>query len=75
MARELPAYAQPAFVRVWQAPDLTGTLKLKKTRLQEQGFDPSATTDPILFRDDARRAYQPLEASTHARVASGALRF
>jgi fatty-acyl-CoA synthase len=75
IAAELPVYAQPAFVRVWQAPDLTGTLKLKKTRLQQQGFDPSATSDPILFRDDPRRAYQPLDASTHARVVSGALRF
>ena len=75
VARALPGYAQPAFVRVWQAPDLTGTLKLKKTLLQQQGFDPAATADPIYFRDDARRAYQPLDGDAHARVVSGALRF
>ena len=75
VARELPAYAQPAFVRVWQAPDLTGTFKLRKTELQQQGFDPAATSDPILFRDDERRAYRPLDASAYARVVSGALRF
>ena len=73
--RELPAYARPAFVRVWQTPDLTGTFKLRKVELQKQGFDPSSTPDPIFYRDDERRAYQPLDAHTHARIASGALRF
>jgi fatty-acyl-CoA synthase len=75
IAAELPAYAQPAFVRVWQTPDLTGTLKLKKTRLQEQGFDPAASSDPIYYRDDAARVYQRLDASLHELVVRGALRF
>jgi fatty-acyl-CoA synthase len=73
--RELPAYARPVFLRIGDAPELTGTFKLKKTALQQQGFDPAATSDPILYRDDERRAYQPLDASTHERIATGALRF
>ena len=60
---------------MWQAPDLTGTLKLRKTLLQQQGFDPSSTADPIFYRDDERRAYQPLDGSSYARIVSGALRF
>jgi fatty-acyl-CoA synthase len=75
VVRELPAYAQPAFVRVWEAPDLTGTLKLKKTLLQKQGFDPAATSDPIFYRDDESRAYQRLDASIHELIARAALRF
>jgi fatty-acyl-CoA synthase len=73
--RELPAYARPAFVRVWQTPDVTGTFKLRKVELQRQGFDPSSTTDPIFYRDDERRAYRPLDAQTHERITSCALRF
>jgi fatty-acyl-CoA synthase len=75
VSAELPAYARPAFVRVWRAPDLTGTFKLRKVEVQKQGFDPAATPDPIYYRDDAGRAYQPLDTSTHARIVSGALRF
>jgi fatty-acyl-CoA synthase len=73
--RELPAYARPVFLRVSDAPDLTGTFKLRKVELQKQGFDPSASSDPILYRDDERRAYWPLDAGVHQRIASGALRF
>jgi fatty-acyl-CoA synthase len=73
--RELPAYARPAFVRVWETPDVTGTFKLRKVELQKQGFDPAATSDPIYYRDDAGRAYQRLDASIHELVVCGALRF
>ncbi len=73
--RELPAYARPAFVRMWVAPDVTGTFKLRKVELQKQGFDPASTSDPIFYRDDESRAYQRLDAHVHARIASGALRF
>jgi fatty-acyl-CoA synthase len=71
----LPAYARPAFVRVQNAPDLTGTFKLRKVELQQEGFDPGAISDPLYYRDDAQRSYLPLDASAHERIASGAQRF
>jgi len=45
---ELPAYAQPAFVRVWRAPDLTGTFKLRNgTRVTvNNDVGPEAQLDP-----------------------------
>jgi len=75
VSQALPGYARPAFVRIQAEPDLTGTFKLRKVDLQRQGFDPSASKDPIYFRDDVARAYAPLTAEAHARIQSGELRF
>jgi len=71
----LPAYARPAFVRIQDAPELTSTFKLRKFELQKQGFDPSASADPILYRDDGLRAYRPLDAETVSRIEQGEVRF
>jgi fatty-acyl-CoA synthase len=71
----LPAYARPAFVRIQAAPEMTGTFKLRKVELQEQGFDCGASTDPILYRDDGRRAYLPVDADVVSRIERGEVRF
>jgi fatty-acyl-CoA synthase len=71
----LPAYARPAFVRIQTAPEMTGTFKLRKVELQKQGFDPGASTDPILYRDDGRRAYLALDTETVSRIERGEIRF
>ena len=72
---ELPAYARPAFVRVQDAPDLTGTFKLRKVELQKQGFDPTASNDPLFVRDDGQGAYVSLDATTIHQIQTGELRF
>jgi fatty-acyl-CoA synthase len=71
----LPSYARPAFLRIQAAPEMTGTFKLRKVELQKQGFDPGASTDPILYRDDARRAYLPLDTEIVSRIERGEIRF
>lgn len=71
----LPAYARPGFVRIQDAPELTGTLKLRKVELQQQGYRPDTATDPVLYRDDDRRAYLPLDTATVERIERGELRF
>jgi fatty-acyl-CoA synthase len=71
----LPPYARPAFVRIRNAPDLTATFKLRKLELQKQGFDPTASDDLILYRDDSRLAYLPLDAETVLRIEKGEVRF
>ena len=38
----LPAYARPLFLRVTREIDVTGTLKQRKLRYREEGFDPGA---------------------------------
>jgi fatty-acyl-CoA synthase len=71
----LPAYARPAFVRIQTAPEMTGTFKLRKVELQKQGFDPSASADPILYRDDTQGAYVRLDSDTVLRIDRGEVRF
>ena len=74
-AEVLPAYARPAFVRIQDAPELTGTFKVRKVELQKQGFDPSAIDDPLYYRDDRDASYRRLTQETHARVINGEARF
>jgi fatty-acyl-CoA synthase len=73
--RALPAYARPAFVRVLDAPDLTATFKIRKVALQREGYDARAIADPVLYRDDERRAYLPLSPEVADRIRDGEVRF
>ncbi|RIL07537.1 MAG: long-chain-acyl-CoA synthetase [Proteobacteria bacterium] len=68
VAERLPGYAAPLFVRLSPEPDVTSTFKLRKLDLQRDGYDPSRTTDPLWVRDDAARAYVPLDAGALARL-------
>ena len=67
----LPSYARPLFVRVASAVDVTGNFKNRKVRLQDEGFDPARTDDPLWLRDDAAKTYTPLDAKVHAEIAAG----
>jgi fatty-acyl-CoA synthase len=72
--RTLPPYARPAFVRVAAEMDVTGTLKHMKSRLQEEGYDPTRVADPLYVRDDDGRTYVPLDAATKQRIDAGGMR-
>jgi acyl-CoA synthetase (AMP-forming)/AMP-acid ligase II len=67
----LPAYARPLFVRLSDAIETTGTLKMKKTDLQKQGFDVTQTSDPIYFHDARLGAYVPLDPALAAELSAG----
>ena len=64
----LPSYAAPVFVRLQSESDVTGTFKLRKVSLRDEGFDPGATDDPIYVRDDAARTYVRLHDTADAEV-------
>jgi fatty-acyl-CoA synthase len=49
LSARLPDYAQPVFVRITAALDLTGTFKLAKGRLMREGY--TAATDTVWFND------------------------
>ncbi len=59
-SQRLPSYAAPLFLRLVKELDVTGTFKLRKVDLVEEGFDPARSSDPILFRDEQTRSYVPL---------------
>lgn len=67
----LPRYAAPLFVRLLRDVEMTGTFKLRKVTLQEEGFDPARVADQLLFRDDGARAYVPLTPALARAIAAG----
>jgi fatty-acyl-CoA synthase len=67
----LPRYATPIFVRLLLEVEVTGTFKLRKVTLQEQGWDLERVSDPLYLRDDAARAYVPLTRERVEEIRSG----
>ncbi len=74
VARALPTYARPAFLRVQVKADLTGTFKVRKVEMQAQGFDPDRASDPLYYRDDATRTYKPITPIALAAIHKGELK-
>jgi len=69
----LPAYAVPLFIRLIPSADLTGTFKLKKVKLREEGFDINLP-DPLFLLNPASKVYEPLMEEVHERLLHGTLR-
>ena len=67
----LAPYAAPIFLRLCREAEITGTMKLRKVTLQEEGFDPGRIDDPLFVREDAARTYVPLTRPLHAAILSG----
>jgi fatty-acyl-CoA synthase len=72
LARRLPAYAYPVFVRLCAALDMTETFKQKKQELVREGFDLNVVADPLFFLDAG--AYRRLDADAYARIVDGSIR-
>ena len=73
VARELPPYAQPLFVRLLPAMDTTGTFKIRKVDLVADGYDPSKVKGAMYFHDP-KRGYVKLTKSVFERLAAGAFK-
>ena len=67
----LASYAAPIFLRLCQEVEVTGTLKLRKVTLQEEGFDPERIDDPLFVRNDDEKTYTPLTGPLCAAIRSG----
>lgn len=66
--QRLPRYAAPLFVRLVDAPDMTGNYKLRKVDLQKQGYDTAQVRDPLFVRDDRLGCYVPVTAESVERA-------
>ena len=75
LAQRLPPYARPLFLRIKDGIDVTSTFKHKRSDLAREGFDPATTSDTLYFDDQARQGYVPLDATLHADIVTGNLRF
>ncbi len=74
LARMLPAYARPLFLRIKDRIEVTATFKHKKGELKREGYDPAAMQDAIYFDDPAAQGFVPLDAAFYRRIQSGAIR-
>lgn len=74
LAKSLPNYARPQFLRFLRKIDLTGTFKLRKVELQQQGFNPEIIDDE-LFYAQPDGMYAPLTPSVYERIVRNELRF
>jgi len=74
LARRLPVYAHPLFLRISANLDATETFKQKKHQLAREGFDPAVVADPLYFRDPASGAYRALRTGDHAHIVNGETR-
>ncbi|NXX43666.1 S27A1 protein, partial [Tricholaema leucomelas] len=71
LQKVLPAYARPVFLRLLPQVDTTGTFKIQKFRLQQEGFDPQQTSDRLYFLDPRQGSYLPLELPLYQRIQAG----
>jgi fatty-acyl-CoA synthase len=74
LARRLPDYARPVFLRIRRDLDVTTTFKQKKIELAKEGFDPGLTVDPIYFSDPASKTFVRLNAAMYERIRKGEVR-
>ncbi|KAJ8362902.1 hypothetical protein SKAU_G00117330 [Synaphobranchus kaupii] len=67
----LPSYARPIFLRISPQVDTTGTFKIKKTRLQREGFDPRCSTDRIYFLNGRAKRYEAVDEELYKAIVEG----
>lgn len=71
IAEALPSYARPIFVRILQKLETTDTHKIKKTGLQNEGFNIDVVQDRIWIKAPHASEYIELNADTHRLIISG----
>lgn len=75
VARSLPEYARPLFVRLKRELEITGTFKQRKVDLVRDGFDPLHIKDEVYFSDAVQEAYVPLDSVLHQKISTKGFRF
>ncbi len=73
--KALPSCAVPKFVRFKEAFETTGTHKIKKKVLRDEGFDLGVVDDPLYVLLPEGAAYQPLTKELYQEIATGKHRF
>lgn len=70
MARRLPPYARPLFLRIVKELPVTSTFKHLKNDLKREGYDP-ALGDAVYFDDPKRQAFVPLSRALYQSIQVG----
>lgn len=72
---ELPTFARPVFVRIQPIADTTGTFKLQKGRLREEGYDIGKVDDPLFIAKPGSEGYTRLDKETYEKLINAQLGF
>lgn len=72
LQRSLAPYARPLFVRIMDSLPMTGTYKLKKIELQEDGFNPAKCLKDKLYYYH-RNVFHPLNEKAYSDICQGAI--
>ncbi|XP_067411854.1 long-chain fatty acid transport protein 2 [Emydura macquarii macquarii] len=70
----LPSYARPRFVRIQDALEVTGTFKLRKVQLVEEGFNSAVIKDSLYFLDDKEKMYVPMTLDIYNAINNNSLK-
>lgn len=70
----LPSYACPMFLRIVHRVDLTGTFKLQKSKLRNEGFDIGVIEDQLFYFDGKEKMYLVLDESKYEQIIRGEIR-
>jgi fatty-acyl-CoA synthase len=74
LARELPPYARPIFLRLRPEIETTSTFKYRKLDLVREGFDATLVQDPIYFDDPRSGEYVPLTPALTRKLTKGEIK-
>jgi len=74
LSEELPHYAHPIFLRIVDRVSVTGTFKLQKNKLREEGFDIGVIKDKLFYYDAKAGQYLVLDEDKYAKINSGDIR-
>jgi fatty-acyl-CoA synthase len=74
LARELPAYAMPLFLRIQPAIETTGTFKYRKVDLVRDGFDPARVEHPLYFDNPEAHRFVRITPELYKQIQGGAFR-
>ncbi|CAH0726565.1 unnamed protein product, partial [Brenthis ino] len=74
IAKDLPKYARPIFIRVMSSMDMTATFKLRKVDLQKEGYNPNVIKDKLYYLDPKSNSYVNLGPTEYENIISGQIR-
>ena len=74
LKEQLPRYARPIFLRIVDSVTVTGTFKLQKNTLREEGFNVGAVQDKLFYYDAKVGKYLVLDEDKYAKINSGKIR-
>ncbi|XP_054158008.1 long-chain fatty acid transport protein 4-like [Oppia nitens] len=75
LKKVLPSFSIPVFIRICKCLEMTGTHKLPKNSLQNEGYDPNLIQEPIYFFDAKKDKYLRLDDKLYRDIQNSLVRF